>query len=153
MSWYELLLTLHILAMATWFGSSLAITAMGFMSMRTGPESFGGFMLPATAWAGKAHPAAGVVLLLTGFGLIGDSDAYGFGDTFIILAIIGLVVGMGIGGALIGRTADGMVKRIEGGTLTAEELSTDGRKLLLYTRIELVVLVLVVADMVAKPGA
>ncbi len=29
----------------------------------------------------------------------------------------------------------------------------DGRKLLLYTRIELVVLVLVVADMVAKPGA
>ncbi len=151
MSWYELLLTLHILAMATWFGSSLAITAMGFMSLKTGPETFGSFTLPATKWAGRAHPAAGVVLLLTGFAMVADAD-YDF-DTWIILAIVGLVLAMGIGGALIGRTADGIVKRIEAGSMTAEELTGGARQLLLYTRIELVILVLVVVDMVAKPGA
>jgi uncharacterized membrane protein len=152
MSWYELLLFLHILAMATWFGSSLAITAMGFMSLRTSADAFGGLMLPATKWAGRAHPAAGVVLLLTGFAMVADAD-YSLGEAWLIIAIAGLVVGMGIGGALIGRTADGLVKRIEGGSITAEELTDGGRQLLLYTRIELVVVVLVVADMVAKPGA
>jgi Predicted integral membrane protein (DUF2269) len=150
MSWYELLLSLHLLAIATWFGSGLAITAMGFMSLRTGLEAFGAFTLPATKWAGRAHPAAGVVLLLTGFAMVADAD-WEF-DAWLILGLVGLVAAMGMGGAFIGRTADGIVKRIEGGSITAEELSADARRLLLYTRIELVILVLVIVDMVAKPG-
>lgn len=150
MSWYELLLSLHLLAIASWFGSGLAITAMGFMSLRTGPEAFGAFTLPATKWAGRAHPAAGVVLLLTGFAMVADAD-WEF-DAWLVLGLVGLVAAMGMGGAFIGRTADGIVKRIEGGSLTAEELSADARRLLLYTRIELVILVLAIVDMVAKPG-
>ena len=153
MSWYELLLSLHILAIATWFGSGLAITAMSFMALRTGPESFASVFVPSGKWAGRAHPAAGVVLLLTGFGLVGESDVIEFGDTWVILGLVGLIAAMGVGGALIGRTADGMAKRIEGGAMTAEELSGGARQLLLYTRIELVILLLVVVDMVAKPGA
>jgi hypothetical protein len=151
MSWYELLLFLHILAIATWFGSALTITAMGFMTLRSGAEAFGAFTVPATRWAGRVHPIMGVVLLLTGFGLVAEGDI-DF-DTWIILALIGLVVVMALGGALVGRTAEGLVKRLEGGSITAEELTADARKLLLYTRIELVILVLVIADMVAKPGA
>lgn len=150
MSWYELLLTLHILAIATWFGSSLAITAMGFMSLKTGPEAFGTLTLPATRWAGRAHPVAGVVLLLTGFAMVADRD-WSF-DAWLILALVGLVAAMAVGGALIGRTADRLVERIGAGSMTAEELTGGARQLLLYTRIELVILVLVVADMVAKPG-
>lgn len=150
MSWYELLLMLHLLAIATWFGSGLAITAMGFMSLRTGPEAFGTFTLPATKWASRAHPIAGVVLLLTGFAMVADAEL-DF-DTWLILGLIGLVAAMGIGGALIGRSADAIVKRIETGAMTAEELTGSARQLLLYTRIELVILVLVIADMVAKPG-
>ena len=151
MSWYELLLSLHILAIATWFGSNLAITAMSFQAIKTSAESFGSIVVPAGKWAGKAHPAAGVVLLLTGFAMVADAD-YDF-DAWLILALVGLVVTMGLGGALIGRTADALIKRIEGGSMTAEELTDGGRKLLLYTRIELVILVLVIVDMVAKPGA
>jgi len=151
MSWYELLLSLHILSIATWFGSGLALTALGFITLRTGPEVYGSFTVAAGRWASIAHPLAGVLLLLTGFGLVADGD-WDF-DTWLILGLVGLVVAMGIGGALIGRTAGDMVKRIEGGTMTAEELTDSGRRLLLYTRLELAVLVLVIVDMVAKPGA
>jgi hypothetical protein len=150
MSWYELLLSLHILSIATWFGSNLALTAMSFMALRTGPEAFAGVIVPAGKWASRAHPIAGVLLLLTGFAMVADADL-DF-DTWLILGLIGLVAAMGIGGALIGRTAEGLLERIEGGSLTAEELGTDARRLLLYTRIELVILVLVIVDMVAKPG-
>ena len=153
MSWYELLLFLHVLAMATWFGSGLAILVMGTRALKTGGAPFGTFAINAGWWAGRAHPAAGVVLLLTGFGMVGDADL-SLGETWILLALIGLVVAFGIGGALIGRSSDALSKQLEagGGALTAEQRPL-AEKVLLYSRIELVVLVLVIADMVAKPGA
>jgi uncharacterized membrane protein len=151
MSWYELLLSLHILAIATWFGSGLALIAVGFQTIKTGPEVYGGFVVPAARWAGRAHPASGLLLLLTGILMIVDAD-WDF-DAWLILGIIGLVAAMGIGGAFIGRTSDALVKRIERGGITAEELTDGGQKILLFARIEMVILVLVIVDMVAKPGA
>ena len=151
MSWYELLLTLHILAIATWFGSGAALVVLGFRTLRTGPEVYGSFIVPAAWWAGRAHPGSGVVLIATGFAMVADADL-SLGDTWLVLGLIGWVVATAIGGALIGRTADQLVKRIEGGTLTAEELSEPAGRILLYSRIELAVLVLLIADMVAKPG-
>ena len=153
MSWYELLLFLHVLAIATWFGSSLAITVLGIRALKTGGETFGPVRINAGGWGGRAHPAAGVVLLLTGFGMVADADL-SLGETWVLLALIGLVIAFGIGGALIGRTSDELTKTLtaSGGVLTGEQRPA-AEKLLLYTRIELVVLALVVADMVAKPGA
>jgi uncharacterized membrane protein len=153
MTFYELLLTLHVLAMGTWFGSSLAILVMGIRAQRTDVGVFSTFAVNATSWASRAHPAAGVVLLLTGFGMVADAD-YSMGDLWLILALVGLVVAFGIGGALIGKTSDAIVKQIEanGGTLATDQGPLVDR-LFLYTRIELVILLLVVTDMVVKPGA
>src|SRR5688500_16727482 len=100
MDWYELLKTLHILAIATWFGSSLAIIVLASRSLAV-PAVSGPCYVNAGWWAGRAHPAAGVVLLLTGFGMVGDADFIDFGDTWVWLGLVGLVVAMGIGGALI----------------------------------------------------
>ena len=151
MSWYELLLTLHILAIATWFGSGLAITVLGARAL-TNPSAYGSFFVNASWWAGRAHPAAGVVLLLTGFGMVADADL-DF-DTWLILGIVGIVAAMGIGGALIGRNADALSKSLEqGGAVLTEEQRPLANEVLLYSRIELAILVLVIVDMVAKPGA
>ena len=152
MSWYELLLFLHVLAIATWFGSGLAILVLSTRALKGDLASFGPFAVNAGWWASRAHPAAGVVLLLTGFGMVADADL-SLGDTWLWLGLVGLVAALGIGGALIGRTSDQLVKQIEGaGGVATEESRTLGNQLLLYARIELVVLVLVVADMTAKPG-
>jgi hypothetical protein len=154
MSWYELLLFLHVLAIATWFGSGAAIMVLATRALPAGGATFGTFAINAGWWAGRAHPASGVVLLLTGFGLVGDSDVWEFGDTWVILGLIGLVLAMGVGGALIGRTAGELEKGLKasGGSLTPE-LNGIAERVILYARIELVVLVLAIADMVAKPGA
>lgn len=151
MSWYELLKTLHVLAMGVWLGSGIAILVMGTRA-RNAPAVFGPFALNAGWWAGRAHPASGVVLLLTGFAMLADADI-SIGETWVLIAIIGLVVAMGIGGALIGRTSDQLSKNIEAnGGVLAEEDKSLADQLLLYSRIELAIVVLVVADMVAKPG-
>ncbi|HEX2104959.1 MAG TPA: DUF2269 family protein [Solirubrobacteraceae bacterium] len=152
MDWFELLMYLHVLAMAVWFGSGLAITVIAFRALRTSVETFAGFLVPAAWWAGRAHPAAGVVLLLTGFAMVADRDL-SIGETWVLLGLIGLVLVMAIGGALVGRTSDALVKRVAGGGITSEELTETGERLLLYTRIELALLALVIADMIVKPGA
>ena len=153
MSWYELLKFLHVLAIATWFGSGLAILVIA-MRARTLPAAFGPFAVNAGWWAGRAHPAAGVVLLLTGFAMVGDSDFIDFSDTWVWLGLVGLIAAFGVGGALIGRTSDALSKKIEAsGGVLAEDDRPLAEQLLLYARIELAILVLVVADMVAKPGA
>ena len=152
MSWYELLLFLHILAIATWFGSALAITVLATRAQNVEGPAFGTFAINAGWWASRAHPASGVVLLLTGFAMVADADL-DF-DTWLVLGLVGLVAAFGIGGALIGRTSGELTKQLEasGGDYRAEHRDL-ASQLILYSRIELAVLVLVVADMVAKPGA
>src|SRR3712207_2852070 len=121
MSWYELLLFLHVLAMATWFGSGLAILVLATRALKGDIASFGPFAVNAGWWAGRAHPAAGVVLLLTGFGMVADADL-SLGDTWLWLGLVGLIAAFGVGGALIGRTADQLTKQIQaaGGAGTEE---------------------------------
>jgi hypothetical protein len=151
MTFYELLLTIHILSIATWFGSSMAIMVIGTHALNTDRGAFSSFAVGATAWAGKAHPAAGVLLLVTGFAMVGDADI-GF-EPWVVIALVGLIAAMGVGGALIGRTAGDIVKSIQanGGTLPESDRPL-GSRLLTYSRIELAILVLVIADMVIKPG-
>ena len=81
-----------------------------------------------------------------------DADI-SFGEPWILIALAGLFVAMAIGGALIGRTSSGLVKSVaaNGGTLPEAERPAADR-LLLYSRIELAIIVIVIADMVAKPG-
>lgn len=151
MSWYELLLVLHIAAVALWFGSGLAITVMGYRALATDPPSFGPVALNAGWWAGRAHPAAGGTILVAGILMVLDADR-SFGDAWIIIGLAGWVVLSAIGGAVIGKTSDELVKNIrEGGGFTAEMRPLASR-LLLASRIESALLFLIIVDMVTKPG-
>ncbi len=60
---------------------------------------------------------------------------------------------MGIGGGLIGPASTRLSKGLEenGGTFTPE-LRPVADRLILFSRLELAVLVLVITDMVVKPG-
>jgi uncharacterized membrane protein len=153
MSWYELLLSLHVLAAALWFGSGVAITVTAYRALATGREAFSAVLPPAGWWAGRAHPAAGVVILLTGFGMVADADL-SLGDTWVLLGLIGVVLLFAYGGAAVGRTSDQLTKRIAegGGVLTAELLPVANR-LLLLVRIESALLALLIVNMIVKPGA
>ncbi|HEX8105017.1 MAG TPA: DUF2269 family protein [Solirubrobacteraceae bacterium] len=154
MTFYELLKTIHVLAMATWFGSAVAINVIGVRALRgEDGAAFPSFGMNAGWWASKAHPAAGVVLLITGFAMVGDHDL-SIGDPWISIAIAGLVIAMGIGGALIGRASGQLTAALQQsrGTMT-EQTQRLGEQVLRYSQFEILVLVIVIADMVFKPGS
>jgi hypothetical protein len=151
MTWYELLLTVHILAAALFFGSGVATTMMGYRALASDPPSFGPVALTAGWWAGRAHPAAGGVILIAGILMVLDADI-SFGETWVSIALAGWVIMMAIGGAAVGRTSTQLVEAIEQRGGYSEELRPLASRLLLFARIETAVIALIVLDMVVKPG-
>ena len=151
MSWYELLLTLHILAAALWFGSGIAITVMGYRALASDPPTFGPVALHAGWWAGRAHPAAAVVILIAGILMVIDADL-SFGEAWISIALAGWVILMALGGAAVGPASTKLATAIQERGGYSDELRPLASRVLLFSRIETAILVIVIADMVAKPG-
>ena len=152
MTWYELLLSLHILSAALWFGSSLAITVISYRLIATGNGAgLAGFVPAAGWWAGRAHPAAGIALLVTAGLMIADANL-DF-ELWIGLALAGWFIAGGLGGSLIGPSAKALEEDLQaGGGVLTDSSRAIGARLLLGTRLELAILTLVIVDMVAKPG-
>ena len=151
MSWYELLLTIHIAAVGLWLGSGIAITVIGSRALAVDPPSFGPLALHAGWWAGRAHPAAGAVILVAGILMVIDADL-SFGEAWISIALGGWIVVMGLSGGIIGPTSTRLMDAIrERGGYTGDLRPTASR-LLRASRLETALLVLIIADMVAKPG-
>ena len=150
---YDLLLSLHILAAAVWFGSGVAINVITRRVLAGDAQGLAGFAGPMNLWAGRAHPAAGLVLLITGPGIVAHVG-YSFGEPWIIIALVGLFALFAYGGAVVGRAGtsltDGLAE--SGGTLTPA-LREQAQKLLRLLTIETVILGLIIVDMVVKPGA
>lgn len=150
MSWYELLLTLHILGAGLYLGSLITVTVFGYRALATGGASFGWFQAQAGSWAGKAHPAAAVVILVAGILMVIDGDL-SFGETWISLALVGWLILGAIGGGVVGSTAGKLGAVIEERGGYTEEARPLAERMLLWSRIETALLVLVIAIMVAKP--
>lgn len=148
MSWYELLLTLHVVAVALWFGSTVAITVVSYRLLAVEPATFGPAFRQMGWWAGKAHPAAGVVILLAGIAMVIEADL-SFGELWIVLALVGWVALSGIGGGVISRSGERLEAALDRGE--DGEARAHASRLLLGTRIEAALIVLVIVDMVAKP--
>jgi Predicted integral membrane protein (DUF2269) len=150
MSWYELLLTLHIAAAALWFGSGIAITVIGYRALAADPPSFGPVAAHANWWASKAHPGSSVVILVVGILMALDADL--FGEAWVWIGI-GLWVALAaIGGAVIGKTSGELATGIaQGGSFTTE-MRPAASRLLLASRVESAILFVAIVVMVAKPG-
>lgn len=125
-----ILLLIHILAAAAWFGASVT---QAYVTPRV--SAIGG--APAANWQrmivglGKhVYPPAAIVVFITGFGLVGVSDGvYGYGDAFVVVGILMVVVGAALGIRVFGplaeqtasafdqddrASADGLLKRAAG---------------------------------------
>jgi hypothetical protein len=149
MSWYELLLTLHILAAGLYLGSGVAIWVISQRLLTVDPPAFGTFARQAGWWAGKAHPGAAIVLLLAGFAMVADADL-DF-DLWLILGLIGWLAAGAVGGGGVGNAGRALESAIESND--GDGVLTYATRLLLFARIESAIVILVIVDMVAKPGA
>jgi hypothetical protein len=95
---------------------------------------------------------ASLTVLLLGIALVIESDAWSFDQLWIVLGLIGFAATFVTGLFMIKPASEriGAAMEREGGRLTPA-LRTEIRKLIVKSRVDYVVLTLVVFDMVAKP--
>ena len=149
----HLLLTIHILAAATWIGAALA---MQVIAARMGPSSADA-VIDQFAYdsetVGKAlFGPAGAVLLLSGAALVVHQDL-AWGTPWILIGVGALVVAFGVGAAYLIPEGRRIAKLAAQPGHDPAEVRTRARHRFLVARVDLVVLCLAVADMVFRPGA
>jgi uncharacterized membrane protein len=149
---YSILKTLHILAAIVWVGGVLTVNILGTRVV----ASKDGVALARfgrdTAWVGThVYAPSSLLVLLSGI-LTVIKGHYGFGHGWIIFGIAGVVL-TGLTGSLFFGPE---LKRIAALTETQgpndPEVIERTSRLIRIGRIDLIILVLVVIDMVVKPG-
>ena len=149
---YEILKYLHIVAAIIWIGGAAFFNVLGTQvaGARDGVQ---------LAWFGRRIEWLGtryftpfsILVLLFGLAMVGESDVWHFSDAWIGIGLAGIVATIVTGAGFLGPTAGRLARAIDAGAPSTDIEALMGR-ILWVARIDLVVMFLVVADMVFKPG-
>ena len=148
MTRYELLKFIHILFAVVWVGGGLLALVLATRAQKASQAHREGLAHDMEFVAKRIFAPASIVTLLFGILMVLDTDAFSFGDTWILIGLGGILFSIVLGiGVLTPLT----------GKINAElQAGRDGVGLLgRLTRIaalDSVVLLVVVWAMVAKPG-
>ena len=149
---YKWLLAFHILVAVVWVGSNVAIQIFVIRARRAGPRPP---RLPrerdrVVRNPRPASPSLTVVIL--GFILLHESSgAYDLGQGWVTFGFIVWLLSSSRAPAILGLSQAGSA-RGRGAGARGRRVSAPARRIFLVSRIELVLLILVVLDMAVKPG-
>jgi uncharacterized membrane protein len=149
---YQWYLSVHILAAVLWVGGAFTLQLLAIRaSAQLGSVQLGA-LASEIEWVGtRLFVPASLVLLVFGFLLINEGNLdYQF---WLVFPIVVWALSFVSGAGYLGPQSRKLSKDIEQyGADSREALARLGR-ILLISRIELVLLLLVVLDMALKPGA
>ncbi len=150
---YEFLLAIHILAATVWVGGSFATQFLAMRSRARGPAAMGAFAKDVEWYGQRFNLGASLLLILAAFGLVAEGN-WSLGDAWISIALAAWILSFVLGAGYLGPRSKKVGEQIEaaGGSVPAATQQTIDR-LFLVSRIELAILLLVIVDMVVKPGA
>jgi uncharacterized membrane protein len=150
-SYYEVLLFLHIAFAIVWLGSGFLLQILGFRAEASGdPVKIKGLVDDADWLTNRLFIPSSLAVLVLGI-LATIEGPWSFGDLWIVLGLVGYALTFLTGIALIAPQVRrlGAVMERDGGMSPAA--LAEVRKLFLIGRVDLVVLFAVVADMALKP--
>ena len=148
---YEALLFLHILAAAIWIGGATLLQILYFRMRAASPQRMVNFMGDAEFVGTRVFAPASLLLVILGFGLVAEGS-WDLGDFWILAALAVFLASFVTGVAFLGPENGRIAALAAERPADDPELGSRIRRLLLVSRIELVLLILVILDMVIKPG-
>jgi uncharacterized membrane protein len=153
MTFYDFLKSVHVLAAVVWVGGSFTMQFLGTQAVSSrDPQRMASFGQSAEWMGTRVFMPASLVVLAFGVWAVFEGS-WSWGDVWILWGLAGVAFSAIVGAAYLGPES----ARI--GELSAQRGSDDSEvvrrrdRLILISRIELVILLSVVAVMVIKPGA
>jgi uncharacterized membrane protein len=150
---YKWWLAIHILLAVVWVGSDVAIQILVIRARRAGTDKVA-YLASEIEWYGtRVLLPASLALVVVGFILLHVSaGAYDLGQGWVAFGFAGWLFSAVVGSAYLGPESGRLSKLVEErGPDDPEYIRRLGR-IFVVSRIELVILILVVLDMAVKPG-
>lgn len=152
MEWYEFLLFVHIAMAAIWVGGASMIQFFALRAMRaTNPERMVEFGEDVGWISQRVLTPASLLAVLSGVGMVIDSDFWGFGDDWIVLGIVLFAITFLAGAGFFGPEAGRIGKLIEAEGPASPLVQARLTRLLALSRADLMLLFLIIFDMAVKP--
>jgi uncharacterized membrane protein len=150
---YETLKFIHILAAIVWVGSGLYFQWQATRLNRLGdPERMAAFTKDIEQAGMKLLMPASVVVLIVGIVMVIYTPSIGFTDTWIAIGLLGAVATAITGSVFIGPTAGKVGRAIEEQGPASPEVQALTKKIFTISRIDQLVLLVVIWAMVFRPG-
>ena len=151
MTLYEFLLFLHVAAAVIWVGGAAMFQFIALRILaKNDPVALADFAAGVERIGNRVLVPAALTALLAGFALVWEAEVWTIGDDWIVIGLILFAVTFLSGAGYFGPES-GRVKKLieaEGPVAAGPRI----RRLLILTRIDLVVLFLIIFDMSVKPS-
>lgn len=154
MTWYELFLFVHILMAIVWVGGGVMLQLLALRVLAsTDAARTAGFAGDVEQIGMKVFMPASLLLLVSAIGLmLNDASPWDWGEPFVTVGLVVWAISFVAGAGYLGPTSGKIKRSIEAtGPTSPESLRLIGN-VLRYSRIELVLLLVVVFMMTVKLG-
>jgi len=151
-TWFQFLLFVHIAFVAIWLGGSAMLQFLSLRALGSDDPMRTATFAADAEWVGlRVFMPASLLVLIAGILMVLDSDFYGFGDDWILIALVLFAVTFAAGAGFFGPESGRIAKLIETEGPTSPAVGARVRRILALSRADLVLLFLIVYDMVVKP--
>ncbi|HET8752407.1 MAG TPA: DUF2269 family protein [Gaiellaceae bacterium] len=143
---------IHVGVAVFWVGGGLLLTVLALRAERTqDPEEMATIARQAVFAGEKLFAPAGLVVLAMGITMVINSPEIGFGTTWVVVGLVGYALSFTTGIGVLAPMSRRIVTLLEEKGAAAPETQAAIARILLIARIDIAVLLLVVADMLMKP--
>ena len=151
MTLYEFLLFAHIAAAVIWVGGGAMLQAIGVVALRSNdPTRVAQFAGDVERIGNRMLVPAALLAVLAGFGLVWESDFWTLGDDWIVIGLILFAITFLAGTFFFGPESGRIKKLIESEGVNAAQDRI--RRLIVTTRLDLIVLFLLIFELSVKPS-
>ncbi len=149
MSWFELLLFIHIAMAVIWVGGGLMVQFFAIRASMSGDPRRMGTLGEDIEWiAQRVFIPGSLLAFVSGVLLVVESDFYGFGDDWIVIGLALYATTFFAGALFLGPESGRIGKLTEAGS---PEGGPRMLRLVMLARLDLVLLFLLLYDMAVKP--
>jgi uncharacterized membrane protein len=149
--WFAVFKLIHVSVAVFWVGGGLTLTALALWAQtKNDPEEMATIARQAAFVGEKLFAPAGLVVLAMGITMV-INDHIGFGTTWVIIGLVGYALTFTTGIGFLAPRAKRVAELLDTKGAAAAETQAAIREILLIARIDVGVLLIVVADMLMKP--
>ena len=151
MTWYTFFKSLHVVAAAIWVGGAFIMQAYALRITRSNDaRRTADFAKDTEVVSMRVFIPATWVLLLAAIGMMINLD-WSWGQNWVLLGLISWILSFVVGAGFLGPESGRIAKIIESEGPESPAAQARIRRILLISRLELVILLTVVVNMVVKP--